>query len=542
MAAVCGSSSVTSLQRERLGQNLSCRWQFHGSFDAAFRPPQHGCQSPNSPPSTRAHSIEWNANIEAVLQLKDRCIFGLKSLVCVTEARSKGLQLAKASLYHPSSQAMSVKLDMLVEVEEQASDKSLSSDADSDSSMLAFVPPIPPSLPKFVAATLFTACLNWADFFSDWYVVLQYACIINSDMTAGCGSGELQACEAHPWWFATGLSLLVISNLVQSCFWAFGFFFFLEEQAWGRFPATFSGQLALSLLLILLAFAQLHYLVDIAAACIVGAPDPEDRIGRYFAMIFRDMAMKILESGPQLYLQSYILFAVGSHGDPVKLASVAISIAALGHGVVKGASTIWSHLTAALSKTVYWMMTFLWFSSDQALKSAGYALVLAPGARPYGMALMAIAALASCGLTIHSDNPKHVWLSCSTVVRGMLLFFAVYLVPCLALAPLKVVPALLVRWVENAACALLAYSFAVTSCGHAPTNEVLGLFGLLLFNVLCYLIRYFCFDHETGDFLCFGRGTLQEEGGKEGPKNLNTRPSTTCEAAAASRKFSPQPC
>ena len=80
--------------------------------------------------------------------------------------------------------------------------------------------------------------------------------------------------------------------------------------------------------------------MDIAAACIVGAPDPdpegEDSTGDSKAPhFFRELATKILESGPQLYLQSYILFAVGSHGDPVKVASVAISILALGHGLLK---------------------------------------------------------------------------------------------------------------------------------------------------------------------------------------------------------------
>ena len=184
---------------------------------------------------------------------------------------------------------------MSVDVGEQACDKPLHTDANADIS-------IPPSLPKFVAAMLFTACLNWADFFSDWYVVLQYACMIDSDMTVGCGSGELQACEAHPWWFAIGLSLLVLSNLVQSCAWAFGIYFFLEDE-WGRLPETCSGQLALGLLLILLAFAQLHYLVDIAAACIVGVPWPSSSgpgENRNQANISRELATKILESGPQL--------------------------------------------------------------------------------------------------------------------------------------------------------------------------------------------------------------------------------------------------
>ncbi|CAJ1383509.1 unnamed protein product [Effrenium voratum] len=38
------------------------------------------------------------------------------------------------------------------------------------------------------------------------------------------------------------------------------------------------------------------------------------------------MATKVLESAPQLYLQSYVLYAAGSHGDPIKIASIGISI------------------------------------------------------------------------------------------------------------------------------------------------------------------------------------------------------------------------
>ena len=444
---------------------------------------------------------------------------------------------------------MSVELDSSLEVETQAIAKPLHSDADSDVSMLAFVPPIPPSLPKFVRDTLFTACLNWADFFSDWYVVLQYACVIDSSISVGCGSGELQACEAHPWWFAMGVSLLVVSNLFQSLVWTMSFVVFLCNCATIKDRLSETRQyILLNLLLALLAFAQLHYLLDIAAACIVGAPDPTGVFdARVDASRNREVTTKILESGPQLYLQSYILFAVGSHGDPMKLASVAISVLAIGHGLLK-------ENTAALSKPVYGMITFLWISSDQALRSAGYALVLARGARPYGITLTALAAVASCGLHIrimeeairrermndeldsYGDPPS---LACRVVVNAVSLFFSLYLVPAVALSNVSIaVPSLLVRWVEMAACALLAYTFATTNCGHAPAREVLGLLGLLVFNVLCYLIRYFCFDHKTGDFLCFGRGALQKKGGQEGPKDLATGPSATPEAAAASRKLS----
>ena len=225
----------------------------------------------------------------------------------------------------------------------------------------------------------------------------------------------------------------------------------------------------------------------------------------------------------------------------MKLASVAISILALGHGLLKVASTVGA---SALSKPVYWMITFLWFSSDQALRSAGYALVLAPGARPYGIALMALAALASCGLTIRSRSSEPVvWLRWQTLAQGAVCFFIVYLVPFYLLDPesAQAVPVFLVRWVEAATCAFLSYAFATTGCGHVPTNEVLGLWGLLAFNVLCCLIRHFCFDPKTGNFLCFDRDTLQEEGGEKGSKNLATGTSATSEAAAGSRQFTQPP-
>ena len=75
---------------------------------------------------------------------------------------------------------------------------------------------------------------------------------------------------------------------------------------------------------------------------------------------------------------------------------------------------------------------------------------------------------------------------------------------------LAVERALLVRWVEMAGVALLSYLLAKTNCGHTPVHESLGLFGLVIFNFVCYQAMQYV---EIGKFQpC---GCLQREGVRE---------------------------
>ena len=353
---------------------------------------------------------------------------------------------------------------------------------------------------KFLGSLLFTACLNWADFFSDWYVILQYGCVVDASTSTVCiGAGELQGCQVYPRWFAIGLSVLIASNLVQSAAWA--------HATYGRMgiedllPEGRCARLVPAGLLFLLAFFQLHYLLEIAVACHKGAPDlsTNDTDDRRRAVLHRELATKILESAPQLYLQSYILFAIGPHGETMKAASVLISTVALSHGLLKSPAVTPQR---ALSRHTYWLVSFLWLASDLAMRSAGYALVLSPGVRHYGIVLVVWASLVSCSFHALADNRSFLDLSTAASVLGD--FFALYLVPAVALQPeaaTKAAGVLLLRWLETATCALWAYAYATTSCGDRPTSEVLGLVVLLVFSVVCFAIRHLCFNQDTGDFV-----------------------------------------
>ncbi|CAE7566672.1 unnamed protein product [Symbiodinium sp. CCMP2592] len=396
----------------------------------------------------------------------------------------------------------------------------------------------PPSLAKFILNALFTACLNMADFFSDWYVVLQYGCIIDSVVSTGCGEAEeLQGCQAHPWWFGIGLFLLIGSDLAQSYLWTFGAFSLMERE-WFPFIRRHCGFYyavpAIGLLLFILfvlALAQVHYLLDIAVVCHLGIPKMED--DQFFARgrQNREIAAKLLESAPQLYLQAYILFAVGSHGDPVKILSVIISVLSLSRGIME---TLKKEMGLAVASPIYSVVTGLWLASDQALRAAGFALVLSHSARPYGIAVIASSSLATCVWVVAAEARDRLDLS---IIVGVVCFypwsfFMIYLVPAYFTInhnfwSMVAWPCLIIRWLESAIFALVAFLVARTSCGHVPTSEVAGIFGLLLLNICIYTIRHFCFDRETGKLREFRKGDLQQD---SGATDVDVRPSKMLQA------------
>lgn len=399
----------------------------------------------------------------------------------------------------------------------------------------------PPSLTKFILNALFTACLNWADFASDWYVILQYGCIIDSAMSTGCGQAEeLQGCKAHPWWFGIGLFVLIGSNLVQSWAWAGAAINALRDERLMLMPKGDPASFATILLLFILAFFQVHYLLDIALACRLGVPNMKDRrdAQRILGPRYREVANKLLESAPQLYFQAYILFAVGSHGDVMKVLSVIISACSLSHGVMMLLYTSGQNSIALTS------LTALWLVSDQVLRSAGYALVLSEAPRPYGIAVIALASLVISGHEAKKDaeirrgqNAKlselslRDWglLAIGAVVCYPPAFFLSYLVPTSDMIRYRWPTVLVTRWLEMAIFATVAFLVARTPCGQVPTSEVAGLLCLLLSNICIYIVRHFCFEQEIGNpqQFEFGKGDLQQEGGT---KDIDTRPSSALQA------------
>ncbi|CAE7884208.1 unnamed protein product [Symbiodinium microadriaticum] len=363
---------------------------------------------------------------------------------------------------------------------------------------------------QFFLGLLFTAALNWADFFLDLWVVLQYGCVLPGNLSVGCPSDTAvnPTCEVHAWYFGLGFFLLFTSNLVQSVVWA-------ERSLESRVTTvqTCPGKLTYFLACLLMSLAQLNYLVDGAMAFCFGIPELGS--GRYETMRLRELYNKLLESAPQLYLQSYILFSIGGHGDPVGIASVSVSAISLAHGVVK---LCLSHdrKQGPLSQPIYCFLAFLWLTTDQALRAAGFALVLSSEVRPFGLTLMVLGLLATCLNAARKGN------SASRMRLAFAAAFGVYLIPIAqilkgsprrgdheddAFIPefeLKDTPddgtmrCLPIRWIETAGCAALSLAFARTKCGYAPIREVAGLTGLLLFNILLYALLELGFDAETG--------------------------------------------
>eukprot|EP00913_Durusdinium_trenchii_P030522 g28591.t1 len=241
-------------------------------------------------------------------------------------------------------------------------------------------------------------------------------------------------------------------------------------------------------------------MVDIAVAVRLGAPEETDD-ARTDSIIARELATKILETIPQLYMQSYILFVTGTHGDPIKVTSIAISVLALSHGMLKAVGM--DPDQKALKKLPFRFVSFLFLASDQAMRSAAFSLVLSQEVRPFGVTLMAVAAVATCG--------TYVWTAKAgddlgeKVVFAFVFFFTIYLIPVWMWGDnddelLGTVRGVRIRWLEMLLCAVLAYLVAKTNCGHAPSHEVAGLVGLLAFNLATYALMRSCFNWRTGDF------------------------------------------
>lgn len=358
----------------------------------------------------------------------------------------------------------------------------------------------------FLGGLVFTALLNVADFVSDWWVVLGYGCIFDTKLSTECGPGDAtgmqETCQVHPWWFGIGLFLLIASNLFQSAVWTYwavgidnGILYNFVRQ-----PETCCGFLAVCFVCFVLAFLQFHYMVDIAVAVRLGAPEETDD-ARTDSIIARELATKILETIPQLYMQSYILFVTGTHGDPIKVTSIAISVLALSHGMLKAVGM--DPDQKALKKLPFRFVSFLFLASDQAMRSAAFSLVLSQEVRPFGVTLMAVAAVATCG--------TYVWTAKAgddlgeKVVFAFVFFFTIYLIPVWMWGDnddelLGTVRGVRIRWLEMLLCAVLAYLVAKTNCGHAPSHEVAGLVGLLAFNLATYALMRSCFNWRTGDF------------------------------------------
>ena len=185
--------------------------------------------------------------------------------------------------------------------------------------------------------------------------------------------------------------MLVVSNLVQAILWTGCVYEVVDEIGLGT--QTCCGSLLKAFMLFCLSCCQLHYLLDILLAMCLGVPEPRD-IRRRGPVVYREFASKILESAPQLYFQSYVLFRTGSLGDPVMIASVVLSGLSLSHGLLKAVTAD----IQCLYQPLYCVVSFLWLATDQLVRSGGYALVLSSHSRSFGILLILVVSLASSSI------------------------------------------------------------------------------------------------------------------------------------------------
>ena len=351
-----------------------------------------------------------------------------------------------------------------------------------------------------------TAALNILDFYSDLLVILKYACVVDSGLSVKCGDDEMsQTCQPHYWWFGIGLTMLVISNLAQSWAWV------VLIHANFRFNRPVCGAIGL----FMTAFSQMSYVVDIYLAAVgrdtnVEIEDKER--ARQTALgkkIIREVLTKCLESAPQLYFQSYVLFALGAHGEPAQVASVVISILSLAYGSTKifalnSVAIRFTQTRAYKSMTTFSGLALicLFGALDLAWRAGATAIVLTEASRPVGIGVLIVFYLAFIvcwGTNLDTRGPI-VQRICPAILLGTLVG---HLTPGALLilsgsedsftGPPRLA---LLRWCEGLACMAVAFGVSKTACGYTPVREAWALLVCVLASALLYLVL------QPGHLIC----------------------------------------
>ncbi|CAE7690107.1 unnamed protein product [Symbiodinium sp. CCMP2592] len=362
-----------------------------------------------------------------------------------------------------------------------------------------------------VGSMAFFAGLGIFDFVTDFIVMLQYGCFLDNSLTPDCPMPEanstaaanvtldleLPECKPHWAWFGIALTLVVLSTLVPPCCWA------MRKAGMLATQEGIKNRNRNRLFFYCLGVAQLSQVWDLVQVLRKG--DTEIPIGdmepahvRNYggSGAIRNLLTVVFESAPQLYLQSYVLFALGAYGQTFKVMSVCSSVLSLASSAVMAAPTVLPNKRLA-SLWPGKVLAMLFIATDAAVRSIGFAMVLSEPVRAYGLPT-SITFFLLCNICIcRSDVGVH---------RAEAVFFLPYIVPVYVLlqdkkayraSRMEIVLAL--RYIETILFGILAGTLGETACGSTLTTELGIYFGMLVANALS-LVLFQCFVDDDGEF------------------------------------------
>ena len=340
---------------------------------------------------------------------------------------------------------------------------------------------LPSPYKRLVLDRLLTAVLNYTDLVTDILVMLQYGCflqhVLNTNCTTNAASSWIPTCEPHWWWFGLSLSILVLSTVAQA------FVYTIRPDQHRGFRC-----------LCCLGIFQLTYLRDLFLA--VCSPSKARAEEEKQSSISRDFTLKIMESTPQLYLQSYVLFAIQAHGDPLKLISTIVSAASLALGLVR----FMVHtkvLPDILSTFTGKFLVGLFLTTDQLLRASAYALMISESTRPIGIPLIVLFPVLSWIMCYKAFGRSGFGGLCLAFSAGL---WAGHILPVMSFSAtfkpessdlrgserwkqVYIYLALPLRYLEMICCGILGLTVTKTSCGKTPVLEMIIFFSLMFGNL-----------------------------------------------------------
>ncbi|CAE7336703.1 unnamed protein product [Symbiodinium sp. CCMP2456] len=172
--------------------------------------------------------------------------------------------------------------------------------------------------------TGFFACLNFVDMVTDILVLLQFGCLFGKPLRTDCNatsaldSDTSETCEVHPWWLAISALILGCSSIGSAAMYSHRRREGVKSHGVRSFAAAISF---VASLLQLAPFMDLLHMLRHGNRFM----DKEKKMN----ILRRETIIKLVESAPQAFFQAYVLFATGSHGQPLQVFSLTVSILSL---------------------------------------------------------------------------------------------------------------------------------------------------------------------------------------------------------------------